>query len=34
MKKIHFKSAAPPWAKNDAIESLHEELLRKRARWH
>jgi serine/threonine protein kinase len=28
VKKIHFKSAAPPWAKNDAIESLHEELLR------
>ena len=28
VKKIHFKSAALPWAKNDAIESLHEELLR------
>ena len=28
VKKIHFKSAAPPWAKNDAIETLHEELLR------
>ena len=28
VKKIHFKSAAPPWAKNDTLESLHEELLR------
>jgi translation initiation factor 2-alpha kinase 1 len=28
VKKVHFKSAAPPWAKNDTLESLHEELLR------
>ena len=28
VKKVHFKSAVPPWAKNDALEGLHEELLR------
>jgi hypothetical protein len=24
IKKIHFRSAVPPWAKNDALEMLHE----------
>ena len=28
VKKIHFRSAVPPWAKNDALEALHDELLR------
>ena len=28
VKKIHFRSAVPPWAKNDSLEGLHEELLR------
>ena len=28
VKKIHFKSAVPPWADNDSLELLHEDLLR------
>ena len=28
VKKIHFRSAVPPWAKNDALEAMHEEILR------
>ena len=28
VKKINFRSAVPPWAKNDALEAMHEEILR------